>query len=218
MADDYAETNRMLRDLHLARHGAEPPPPPSTVPANKAAAQSLPQDAVAFDFLEFGFRAAPPTSFIESALSTRVEYEASLKLRPYLRCVLEEAAAKGNPLVSKPPIDALGRVVVPHGITIIPEDAFYNDGQLVTVELPEGIVEIGRRAFAGCHSLTTVNLPASLTSIGEAAFYKCRNLDAQTREAVAAIDHPPPLGKALLLVDWESDDSDDPYDMSSRAF
>ena len=108
--------------------------------------------------------AALPTSFIESALSSRVEYEASLKLRPYLRRVLEEAAAKGNPLVSKPPIDALGRMVVPHGISIIPEDAFYNADQLVTVELPEGIVEIGRRAFAGCHSLTTVNLPASLTS------------------------------------------------------
>ena len=217
MADDYAETNRMLRDLHLARHGVEPPPPPSTVPANKAAAPIAAAGRLR-SISEFGFRAAPPTSFIESALSTRVEYEASLKLRPYPRCVLEEAAAKGNPLVSKPPIDALGRVVVPHGITIIPEDAFYNDGQLVTVELPEGIVEIGRRAFAGCHSLTTVNLPASLTSIGEATFYKCRNLDAQTRRPSRRSTTHRPLGKRSCLSTGNRTTRTTPYDMSSRAF
>jgi hypothetical protein len=47
MADDYAETNRMLRDLHLARRGAAPPPPPSTVPANINKTASHPPTAPA---------------------------------------------------------------------------------------------------------------------------------------------------------------------------
>ena len=67
-------------------------------------------------------------------------------------------------------------LVIPEGVTAIPDDAFYYCDNITSIYLPEGVTSIGSQAFHSCTSLTSISLPESLTSIGSYAFNTCTNL------------------------------------------
>ena len=65
--------------------------------------------------------------------------------------------------------------VVPDGVRVIGESAFYHDGNEQTtgprrVILPEGVTVIREYAFCGCRGLETVSLPSTLKTIDACAF------------------------------------------------
>ena len=66
-----------------------------------------------------------------------------------------------------------GTVVIPEGVEIIGEKAFYRRGDVREVIMPAGIIEIRDKAFEQCDELESINLPGSLKEIGEKAFSGC---------------------------------------------
>jgi hypothetical protein len=118
MADDYAETNRMLRDLHLARRGAAPPPPPSTVPANKAAAQSLPPTAPVKNKID----TQPPITSVQK-VETRPPPSSSIR-QPIRSAAQRQAAQRFSAPRAEPPA-AVPRVPPP----LIGSEDFYKHQQ-----------------------------------------------------------------------------------------
>ena len=71
-------------------------------------------------------------------------------------------------------------VHIPHGVTEIPKEAFYNCEILRAVTIPPTVTSIGDRAFADCSSLTSVTIPGSVTYIGYGAFWSCSSLTSVT--------------------------------------
>lgn len=61
-------------------------------------------------------------------------------------------------------------------LTNIPEEAFTDCTDLVTVQLPPSITEIGKSAFAGCTSLESIILPEKLRVIQDETFRGCTAL------------------------------------------
>ena len=59
-------------------------------------------------------------------------------------------------------------------VTAIDMKAFFDNQNLVSIELPEGITEIGIQAFLECSSLTSFIVPNSVKEIKQAAFASCR--------------------------------------------
>ena len=59
-------------------------------------------------------------------------------------------------------------LVIPAGVTTVPDYAFYNWAILTSVEMPF-VTSIGKYAFYKCKNLTSVKMP-SVTSIGDYAF------------------------------------------------
>ena len=76
------------------------------------------------------------------------------------------------------------------GVTSIGDFAFYNCGELKSVNIPNSVTDIGELAFYGCEWLETVILPASIESIGDDAFEDCGELVSVTILATT----PPDLG------------------------
>jgi hypothetical protein len=66
-------------------------------------------------------------------------------------------------------------VVIPHGVTSIPDNAFDGCTELTTVTIPDSVTSIGVRAFAYT-SLTSVTIPANVTIIEDVTFYYCTSL------------------------------------------
>lgn len=60
----------------------------------------------------------------------------------------------------------------------------------VTAEMLNGVTSISSYAFYQCGNLTSVEIPSSVTSIGAYAFNDCRSLTSITVEATT----PPTLG------------------------
>ncbi len=95
-----------------------------------------------------------------------------------------------------------GEVIIPDGVKIIGERAFYNAENmtsviipdsvtsikglafercnLTSVEIPESVTSIEREVFTFCSSLTSVKLPENLTSIETWLFYGCSALKSIT--------------------------------------
>ena len=61
-------------------------------------------------------------------------------------------------------------------VTVIRDEAFKYNDQLISVTLPNSITYIGDYAFYGCDDLTSTNIPDSVTHIGKYAFGSCENL------------------------------------------
>lgn len=58
-------------------------------------------------------------------------------------------------------------------------DSFIIDGEVLeNLVIPEGVTSVPDYAFSRCKSLKTVELPSTVRSIGEYAFYECLNMDS----------------------------------------
>ncbi len=69
-----------------------------------------------------------------------------------------------------------GTLVLPQGITEIPEKAFSYCAKITDIQLGNKVTTIGDSAFNSCDGLTSVTLPDSVTTIGISAFADCENL------------------------------------------
>ena len=58
-----------------------------------------------------------------------------------------------------------GHVVLPEGMTHLPDKAFQDRTPLVSVAFPRSLASIGSSAFEGCSSLSSIDLPAGLVAI-----------------------------------------------------
>ncbi len=72
--------------------------------------------------------------------------------------------------------DAITKVVVERGITMIGSGAFSDCVNLTSVSLPDTLGAIGMFAFHECSSLSEIEIPAGVQDIGEAAFHLCTSL------------------------------------------
>ena len=70
----------------------------------------------------------------------------------------------------------LTNLVVPQGVTVVGNYAFYNCKDIKSVILPDTVTEIGDYAFYGCGHIPNITFPKKLTRIGYRAFYECRGL------------------------------------------
>lgn len=70
------------------------------------------------------------------------------------------------------------QIIVPDGVTELPDFAFYEMQGVRSVSLPPSLTRIGRSAFAWMGDLEEVNLPGNLTDIGAHAFAYCAKLRA----------------------------------------
>lgn len=62
-------------------------------------------------------------------------------------------------------------IVIPEGVTEIPDNMFYGFSGLTKITLPSTLTEIGEYSFYGCTGLKEIVFPDSLTVIGKYAFY-----------------------------------------------
>ena len=58
-------------------------------------------------------------------------------------------------------------------VTEIRDNAFYNCGSLISVELPDTLMKIGHHSFYACNSLESVALPEGLEQLGAGCFCGC---------------------------------------------
>ncbi|KAL3770443.1 hypothetical protein ACHAWU_009994 [Discostella pseudostelligera] len=86
-------------------------------------------------------------------------------------------------------------------VTSIPHEAFFDNDQLVEVELPDNIQSIGGRAFTNCCSLTTIHLCEGLQTIGYGAFLDCTSLRQVTIPSTVSIVHYQAFRRCTSLVD-----------------
>lgn len=70
----------------------------------------------------------------------------------------------------------LTEFIVPQGVEVIYEKAFYGCSRLKKVELPISIKVIQKEAFACCEDLTEIEIPSGVEVICEKAFSGCSNL------------------------------------------
>lgn len=68
-------------------------------------------------------------------------------------------------------------LVIPEGITKIPDYAFYFVSSIKTLTLPRSLDIIGINAFGYCRNLETINFSENLTHIGKDAFQYCVKLN-----------------------------------------
>lgn len=71
------------------------------------------------------------------------------------------------------------KLILPETLNI-GERAFFGNRILCSIILPEGLKIISNCAFYNCSHLYSINIPTSVTSIGEMAFYGCANLKSIT--------------------------------------
>ena len=94
-------------------------------------------------------------------------------------------------------------VVIPEGVTVLDEEAFYEDKDIVRAVCPESLEIVGERAFSlcdeleevilpktmhgtltetfsECYALRRVDIPRGITEIGEYAFGYCSELEEVT--------------------------------------
>ena len=81
----------------------------------------------------------------------------------------------GNVLVKYTGTDK--EVTIPDYITVIGEEAFFENTTLECIEIPESVEEIRHHAFYGCSNLKEAAIPDSVERIGNAAFAECDLLE-----------------------------------------
>ena len=71
-------------------------------------------------------------------------------------------------------------VSLPDDLTNIADYAFYQCGNLPTVDIPSGVTSIGNHAFEQCFALSAITIPDGVTGIGDSAFHYCTGLTSVT--------------------------------------
>lgn len=71
-------------------------------------------------------------------------------------------------------------ITIPNTVTIIADNAFNDDTNLISIIIPNTVTCIGEYSFAYCESLTSIIIPDSVTCIGDAAFRGCESLTSIT--------------------------------------
>ena len=80
--------------------------------------------------------------------------------------------------------------ILPDSVTMINNEAFYNNKFLINVTLSDNLVSIGYRAFSYCSSLKSVKIPDGVTEIVSATFRGCSSLQSvQIPDSVKYIGH-----------------------------
>ena len=74
-------------------------------------------------------------------------------------------------------------------------EAFFENQEIVSVDLPMGTTEIGSWAYSRCHKLQHVTLPVSVTNLGDGAFSCCPNLRTVVAPGVTS------LGEGVFAFD-----------------
>ena len=82
----------------------------------------------------------------------------------------------GAVLISNTYQNGQGVMRFSRNITLIGNQAFYNQSKLTSITIPKHVTTIEKQAFYGCSSLKNVGIPASVTSICENAFQGCSAL------------------------------------------
>ena len=78
--------------------------------------------------------------------------------------------------------------IIPDGVKIIGDSAFYNCDNLKNITLPDTITRIEECAFENCFHLTNITIPASVTIIEGRAFTSCYDLkDISLSEGITTI-------------------------------
>ncbi len=76
--------------------------------------------------------------------------------------------------------ELITELVIPEGVTSIPNYAFYGWKGLTSVTIPDSITSIGYSAFFGCSGITDITVPDSVISIELGAFGGCTALESIT--------------------------------------
>ena len=72
--------------------------------------------------------------------------------------------------------ESLTKIKIPKGVEGIGNYAFSTCKALVGVKIPKGVQSIGKGAFGDCESLIYIIIPNGMTSIGDGAFENCTSL------------------------------------------
>lgn len=73
-----------------------------------------------------------------------------------------------------------GSCVIPEGVTIIDQSAFYLCTALKDINFPDSLIEIKKVAFSNCYNLEAISLPENLTTMDYNCFYNCTSLGSIT--------------------------------------
>ena len=73
--------------------------------------------------------------------------------------------------------DSSSELVIPEGVTSIPNYAFRYFENVTKIKLPSTMTEIANYNFTNHTYLTKINLPSTVTSVGSSAFSGCTNLE-----------------------------------------
>ena len=82
------------------------------------------------------------------------------------------------------------QIVVKDGTTRIAGFTFWNQSNIVAIELPQTLTDIEHGAFEGCTQLSSILIPKNVTFIGASAFAECTGL----KEVICLAPTPPIAG------------------------
>lgn len=83
--------------------------------------------------------------------------------------------------------NTIREIVVPEGVKVISQAAFYSCVALEKIQLPQSLERIGEGVFAFCKNLKSVNLPDGVKVIPEHAFEYCENMESFSAKGVKEI-------------------------------
>ena len=83
----------------------------------------------------------------------------------------------------------LTSIVIPEGMTAVPDYAFYGCTSLIAVELPDSLKTIGIYAFNNCTNLPYVYVSPIVKEIGACAFDNCNALTIESEYGAKAISY-----------------------------
>jgi hypothetical protein len=84
---------------------------------------------------------------------------------------------------------SLRDIVIPDGVTTIPNNCFDNCDSLADITIPDSVTSINQNSFRNCLSLTGITIPDSVTTIGTGSFNSCHELaEVVIAQSVSKID------------------------------
>lgn len=69
-----------------------------------------------------------------------------------------------------------GKIIIPDGVEVIDDMAFYLCYKITEATIPDSVIELGDNAFYGCEALERVSMPSYIETMGVGVFYRCNAL------------------------------------------